>query len=169
MENNSSWESHPSLDASLQDFETPFEEPRHASQAFDFRQERYASASPQGKVLRSSAVSGDMASDDGSSDSTGPWSPPAWRRNPPSGWFQPHDRLMSLSAQPSPQRSRQTSPELGDIEGDTTLAPEAVPLPGSPTKGRSPSPSPEPVNANDHIDHKAVAGIDEPQSQNCQS
>ena len=118
------FDDHPSLAASLEDFETPGtgSEPR-----FNF----YSIRNP------------DVETD---SDSTGPWSPPAWRRAG-SGWFQ-HDtsRLAALPSpsytRSSPSRSQEASPLDDGGDGDITL-PANVPLPGSPEKGRSPSPSPE--------------------------
>ncbi|KAB8337330.1 hypothetical protein FH972_021629 [Carpinus fangiana] len=128
------YDSHPSLAASLEDFETPLQEPTDASQAFEFSPRRQSTLSPAPTTIRSP----DMDSDAASTDSTGPWSPPAWRRNP-SGWF-PHNEAAH-----SPSRSRETSP-LKDTtapqDEDTTLAAD-VPLPGSPVKGRSPSPTHE--------------------------
>lgn len=66
----------------------------------------------------------------------GSWSPPAWRKAG-SGWFKHHDGLAS------PMRSREGSPqkddECHDVDGDDedmTAAAE-IPLPRSPSKGRS--------------------------------
>lgn len=74
-------------------------------------------------------------------DDRGSFSPPAWRKAG-SGWFAHHQGLAS------PMRSRETSPEVQN-EGrgysvDEGLLAAEIPLPGSPTKGRSPSPSAEP-------------------------
>ncbi|EMC97782.1 hypothetical protein BAUCODRAFT_31776 [Baudoinia panamericana UAMH 10762] len=73
------------------------------------------------------------------------YSPPAWRKAG-SGWF----KHPSLSPTRERRRSKESSPqyagpgEEGD-DGDVTAYRIAttVPLPGSPTKGRSPSNSPE--------------------------
>lgn len=92
------------------------------------------------------------------SESSGPWSPPAWRRMG-GGWYQPEQQRFGAcnrregSRSASPERatevkagqttaSRETSPMVFEDaqsgEGDVTIAAE-VPLPGSPLK-RSPSP-----------------------------
>ncbi|TKX20555.1 hypothetical protein C1H76_7366 [Elsinoe australis] len=61
------------------------------------------------------------------------WSPPAWRKAG-SGWFRQQTGLAS------PMRSRAATPDrerpLEEEEEDVTTAAE-IPLPGSPTKGRS--------------------------------
>lgn len=61
------------------------------------------------------------------------WSPPAWRKAG-SGWFK---RTGGLA---SPVRSRAVTPDKTECEfdGDEDLTEAAdIPLPGSPTKGRS--------------------------------
>ncbi|TKA34080.1 hypothetical protein B0A50_00060 [Salinomyces thailandicus] len=72
------------------------------------------------------------------------YSPPAWRKAG-SGWFDHH----SLSPSRAGRRSKEPSPQYHDAleeEGDVTAHNIAsrIPLPGSPTKGRSPSNTPEP-------------------------
>lgn len=106
---------HPSL-ASMDDYE-----PR-LSPAFEI-----PSIPSQHSGFRARMTGPSEASD---SDSTGPWSPPAWRK-PASGWFQPVDRLASVQRQSIGQ-----SPQYDDE--DVTI-PANVPLPGSPEK-RTPSP-----------------------------
>jgi len=72
-------------------------------------------------------------------------SPPAWRKAG-SGWFK-HQATLSPTRQG--YSSREGSPEYhsADDEGDVTVypLPARIPLPESPTKGRSPSPSPQPI------------------------
>lgn len=129
------FDENPSLAMSLEDFE-PSARPSPAmpldipSQHSGFRS-------------RTSALN-DESEPESLGDSSGPWSPPAWRR-PASGWYQqdrqPAKRQRSAvrqsTAYVSPARSRETSPQVED-DNDLTL-PANVPLPGSPLK-RSESP-----------------------------
>ena len=108
---------HPSL-ASIDDYEPGM----RLSPAFEI-----PSIPSQHSGFRTRTTGPSEASD---SDSTGPWSPPAWRK-PASGWFQPVDRLAAIQHQ-----SREGSPQYGDE--DITI-PANVPLPGTPEK-RTPSP-----------------------------
>ena len=126
---------HRSLTASLEDFEasSPRDSPvlRMPSQHSGF-----GSPNP----LEQSAEP--EPSEYSLSDSTGPWSPPAWRRRG-TGWFEQHDQLgLAPGASSSPshslQGSRQSSP------GGELMLPASVALPPSPDKGRSPENSPEP-------------------------
>ncbi|KAI7597038.1 hypothetical protein KC343_g1764, partial [Hortaea werneckii] len=78
------------------------------------------------------------------------YSPPAWRKAG-SGWFNHHHDQSSLSpSRARGYRSKEPSPQYHDAieedDGDVTLhqAAARIPLPLSPTKGRSPSNSPEP-------------------------
>ncbi|GAB7353777.1 hypothetical protein MBLNU459_g4163t2 [Dothideomycetes sp. NU459] len=76
------------------------------------------------------------------------WSPPAWRKAS-SGWFKHQAGLMS------PDRSREASPlldQLENIDEEDLYAAAGIPLPGSPSKGRSEerSLSPEHVQASTH-------------------
>lgn len=114
------FEEHPSL-ASLDDYDASL---RH-SPAFEIPS--------QHSGFRSSKT---LPSDISDLESTGPWSPPAWRR-PASGWFDPADR--GVGALCSPVRSRQSTPD-DDEEVDMTV-PANVPLPQSPQR-RTPSPAP---------------------------
>jgi len=125
------FDDHPSLAASMEDFESqspamPFDIP---SQHSGFRS-------------RASALNDDSELES-IGDSSGPWSPPAWRR-PAIGWYQqerqPVKRQQATvhrsTAYVSPARSRETTPL--DEDNDITIA-RKIPLPGSPTK-RSQSP-----------------------------
>ncbi|KAK4554787.1 hypothetical protein LTR86_008289 [Recurvomyces mirabilis] len=80
------------------------------------------------------------------------YSPPAWRKAG-SSWFKQHGG--SLSPSRSGMRSKEASPQYHDAveeddEGDVTAYRFAtnLPLPGSPTKGRSVSNTPEPESVN---------------------
>ena len=141
------FDEHPSLAASLEDFES----------SSDTAQSPTFQIASQHSGFRSGIA--DIDSEPELSDSNGPWSPPAWRR-PTSGWFQHNDRLGVASvAGPyrSPARSRESSPlhdsdTLPHQEDPDLTLPAEVPLPGSPTKHRSPSPSPGPQHANGGYD-----------------
>ena len=131
------YDDHPSLSASLADFEHSPRSPVFGlpSQHSGFKLEESDSEDEP-----ASEVSGE------------PWSPPAWRqKNPAGGWYQhqpyPQDNnLFKTSA--SASRSRGTSPRYESAheeEGDITLAAK-IPLPRgsmSPVKERSPTRSPE--------------------------
>lgn len=130
------FDDHPSIAASLEDFESS--EPRH-SPILDIPSHH------------SGFKAADLESEPGSSDSAGPWSPPAWHR-PATGWFN-NDILIAnaATAYRSPTRSRESSPEHDD-------EPTKIPLPYSPEKGRSISPSPQP-SSNQALPRK-VSSID---------
>jgi hypothetical protein len=124
-------ESHPSLQASMDDFEA-----REFSPTF-----------PELQSQHSGFRSGNN-SEYSEQSSRRSYSPPAWRKAG-SGWFQ-HPNLSPSrggfrSKEPSPQYHDAEDGD-GDDDGDVTIYRQAVkkPLPGSPTKGRSPSNSPEP-------------------------
>lgn len=130
------FDDHPSLSASLEDFEhTENRSPVFAipSQHSGFRS--------------------DESEPDAESNSEGPWSPPAWRKpNIATHWYrhQPYAQSnQGLKPSNSPSRSRGTSPQYEnarDDDGDLTI-PANIPLPRgslSPVKERSPSPSPYP-------------------------
>lgn len=110
---------HPSL-ASIDDYEPSL---RH-SPAFEIPSQH------SGFRARTAAPS-----ERSDSDSTGPWSPPAWRK-PASGWFQPADRLAAvqrrMSREQSPQRYEST--RLHAFEEEDLMLPANVPLPMSPEK-----------------------------------
>ncbi|KAL9622327.1 MAG: hypothetical protein Q9160_003338 [Pyrenula sp. 1 TL-2023] len=135
------FDDHPSLSASLEDFEdNPERSPMFGipSQHSGFKSEAEESEA-------------DAESSNGS-----PWSPPGFQKHRSlgsgSGWFRQdlygaqRDRL-DLRPSNSPSISRQSSPEYQDAEeGDIDLTiPANIPLPrgtDSPLKGRSPSPAP---------------------------
>ena len=115
------------------------------------------------------------------------YSPPAWRKAG-SGWFNHHHDQSSLSpSRARGYRSKEPSPQYHDAieedDGDVTLhqAAARIPLPLSPTKGRSPSNRSEPnfgagagevdrggggghVNAGDDTDSPA---LETPTQSNC--
>ena len=131
---NDMFESHPSLTASLEEFENN------------------DNPSP---VFRLPSQHSGFKSDDSDADATSnsepPWSPQHWRRpDTGSGWYrhQPYRQespVVRLSA--SPTRSRETSPkyESADENKEDYTIPANVPLPRgsvSPAKERPPSPPP---------------------------
>lgn len=131
---NHLYESHPSLSASLEDFETN----EQASPVFRVPSQR-------------SGFKSDESEADAASNSEGPWSSPGWRRSDAgSGWYRHQPYLqdgpnMRFSA--SGSRSRETSPKYESAEEDKEdmTIPANVPLPrgsSSPRKERSPSPPP---------------------------
>lgn len=135
------YDDHPSLSASLEDFEHNDRSPVFGlpSQHSGFKSEESESESEE-------AVSEE------------PWSPPAWRQqNAAGGWYRhqpyPQDKNL-LKASASASRSRGTSPQYESAqeeEGDVTM-PANIPLPRgsmSPVKERSPSPSPYPEKEQD--------------------
>jgi len=137
------FDDHPSLSASLEDFE------QH-----DNRSPLFGLPSQHsGFKSEESEAEADVESSSGD-----PWSPPAWRRpNTGSGWYrhQPYQQGNScMKPSASPSRSRETSPQYESAqedEGDITM-PANVPLPRgsvSPVKERSPSPSPYPEGEED--------------------
>ena len=135
------YDDHPSLSASLEDFEHNERSPVFGlpSQHSGFKSEDSDSESEE-------AVSEE------------PWSPPAWRQqNAAGGWYRhqpyPEDK-NPLKASASVSRSRGTSPKYESAqeeEGDITV-PANIPLPRgsmSPVKERTPSPSPCPEKEQD--------------------
>ena len=123
-------DSHPSLNASMDDFEArEFSPtiPEMPSQHSGFRSNNNSEYSE--------------------TSSRRSYSPPPWRKNG-SGWFK-HSHALSPSR--NGYRSKDTSPQYqsGEDDGDDTEYRTArhIPLPESPIKGRSPSNSPEPVCA----------------------
>jgi hypothetical protein len=137
---DAAFDDHPSLSASLEDFE----EQNNRSPLFDLPSQH------SGFKSEPEASDADVESSNGE-----PWSPPGFKRHSRggSGWFRhdPYDTKGRLDLRPSvsPPRSRQTSPEYQDAlepEDDYTL-PANVPLPAgtdSPIKERSPEPEPIP-------------------------
>ncbi|MCJ1280811.1 hypothetical protein MMC26_000128 [Xylographa opegraphella] len=128
------YESHPSLSASLEDFENN-EVP---SPTFQLPSHRSGFKSDESEV-------------DPASNSEGPWSPPAWKRaDASSGWYR-HQPYLKGSGNPrfsaSASRSRETSPQYESVAEDKEdlTMPANIPLPRgslSPVKERSPSPPP---------------------------
>ncbi|KAJ9198911.1 hypothetical protein DTO164E3_5001 [Paecilomyces variotii] len=159
------FDDHPSLDASLEDFEANSNNV-HRTPLFGLPS--------QHSGFRAEESDGDATSTAGE-----PWSPPGFRRHdyvPGSGWYrhQPYsrkednDRLeLKPPVRDSPSQSREPSPQYEDAqEGPTSPGKDAaqvgelgdisipanVPLPkgtDSPLKGRSPSPTPAPRGGND--------------------
>lgn len=129
------FDDHPSLAASLEDFEP--DERQSPAMPFDIPSQH------SGFRSRTSRLN-DESEPESIGDSSGPWSPPAWRR-PGSGWYQQdrhpakkqHSTMQKSTAYLSPAHSRETSPQFD--ENDVTI-PANVPLPRSPSKA---SPSPE--------------------------
>lgn len=129
---NNMYESHPSLSASLEDFENN-----------DNRSPIF------GLPSQHSGFKSEESDADAESVSEEPWSPPAWRSSAAGGWYrhQPYPASDPTKLSPSPSRSRQASPQYEDAREaeDDTLVPANIPLPQgsrSPTKDRSPSPQP---------------------------
>ena len=141
------FDDHPSLCASLEDFE-------HSDRSPTFR-----------LPSQHSGFKSEESEPGGDSTSEGPWSPPAWRRQTAdAGWYrhQPYAqdcRLLKPST--SPSRSRTTSPQYQSVqedEGDTTL-PANIPLPrGSMSPVKEQSPSPEAAQPpKDYIEDRALS------------
>lgn len=149
---NNDFDDHPSLTASLEDFE---EQP-HRSPLFDLPSQHsgFKSEPDESDV--------EVASSNGE-----PWSPPGFRghHRGGSGWFR-HDPYgsgrYSLRPSVSPSRSRHTSPEYQDAqegEEDITIAAN-IPLPAgtdSPMKERSPEPEPIPSSIPHHFEDEQPA------------
>lgn len=126
-------DSHPSLAASMEDFEA-----REFSPTVPDLPSQHSGFRSNVSSYQSS-TSSNRRSD----------SPPAWRKAG-SGWFK---QQASLSPTRGGYGSREPSPEYHsaddevDREGEVTVypLPSRIPLPESPTKGRSISPSPDPA------------------------
>lgn len=143
----------PSLAASLDDF-------RAENSSTHLRQSPTFEMPSQHSGFRSSSVAEDLHSDAESSvdTSASPWSPPAWRKRD-SDWFTEDGRLApsavinrGLGSSPGSQASRETSPlearpsARGSLEPEGILRQAAgVPLPASPEKAGTMSPTPEPI------------------------
>ena len=131
------YDDHPSLSASLEDFE---QSPRSPMFGLPSQHSGFKSEASESEDEQVSELSGE------------PWSPPAWRQqNTVGGWYQhqPYPQnSKSLKASVSASRSRGTSPKYESAqeeEGDITLAAK-IPLPRgsvSPVKDRSPSVPPD--------------------------
>lgn len=124
-------DSHPSLSASMDDFE-----PREFSPTIPEIPSQH------------SGFRSNQNSEYSEASSRRSYSPPAWRKAG-SGWFKHHQTLSPSregyhSKDPSPQyHSAGEDIDDGDVTAYRTA--RRIPLPASPTKGRSPSNSPEPV------------------------
>lgn len=134
------FDDHPSLSASLEDFE-------HNADNSE------ANRSPLFNLPshHSGFLSEDAESEVAESDSGRPWSPPAWKRHSgigagPSGWFRQQsmlrERLAGTSGS-SPRGSRETSPQYDSAQEDLTI-PANIRLPTDSPLKRSPSPEPYP-------------------------
>ncbi|KAL8952157.1 MAG: hypothetical protein Q9222_001911 [Ikaeria aurantiellina] len=130
MDKLDAFDDHPSLSASLEDFER--------SPTFGLPSQHSGFKSEESEV-------------EGDSNSEGPWSPPAWRRPAAeAGWYrhQPYaqdNRHQDPSI--SPSHSRDTSPQYQSVNEDNgdTILPANIPLPRgsvSPLKEQSPAPEP---------------------------
>jgi hypothetical protein len=143
---DNTFDDHPSLSSSLEDFE----EQQARSPLFDLPS--------QHSGFKSEPEDSDIEIDERSSNGA-PWSPPGFQRHARGGsrgagsWFRhdPYGTAHRLDLRPSmsPSRSRQTSPEYEDArDGDEDLTlPASIPLPpgtDSPIKERSPEPELEP-------------------------
>lgn len=123
---------HPSLSASLEDFEN-----NERSPVF-------------GVPSQHSGFKSEESEDDDEPVSEDPWSPPAWRQQKAAGgWYRhqpyPQDNNL-LKASVSASRSRGTSYESAREDEDVTM-PANIPLPRgsmSPVKEQSPEPSASP-------------------------
>ncbi|KAI4086025.1 MAG: hypothetical protein Q9206_002710 [Seirophora lacunosa] len=139
MDTLEAFDDHPSLSASLEDFE-------HNDRSPTF-----------GLPSQHSGFKSDESDPEVDCASDGPWSPPAWRRQTAdAAWYrhQPYaQNCRLLKPSKSPSRSRTTSPryqKAEEAEGDTIL-PASIPLPRgsmSPAKEQSPSPEAAPQHAN---------------------
>ncbi len=149
MDRLDAFDDHPSLAASLEDFE-------HNDRSPTF-----------GLPSQHSGFKSDESEPEGDSTSEGPWSPPAWRsQTADAAWYrhQPYaqdNRLLRPSK--SPSRSRTTSPQHQSAEaaeeGDTILAAN-IPLPRgsmSPIKEQSPSPEAAPCSQDAHSENRALS------------
>ncbi|KAL9059498.1 MAG: hypothetical protein Q9162_001196 [Coniocarpon cinnabarinum] len=136
----------PSLAASFDDFAN--------DSSPEFRTSPTFQMPSQHSGFRSSSLADERQSERESSidSSVSPWSPPAWRQRA-SGLFQQHEGIgpstVVRKGLGSPPRSREDSPlqyrsdyHGGSVEPDEYNQAMRVPLPESPEKQRSPSPSP---------------------------
>jgi hypothetical protein len=143
------FDDHPSLDASLADFEPGSSEPAHSPRFPPLHRNNQRHLFPsQHSGFREPS---DSEEDPLRPDSSGGYSPPAWRRTGgarSSGFWNRRDNVLGFG-----RGSREASPEMWESaeEGDATLAAAArVRLPTgslSPEKRRSPSPDPFPSGA----------------------
>ncbi|MBE7179842.1 MAG: hypothetical protein INR71_01320 [Terriglobus roseus] len=118
---NALLDSHPSLAASLEDFEHD-----------DMRSR--TSQSPMFGIPSQHSGFRDPSESEAESEPHAPWSPPAWRKES-SGWYQRHafSHSRSGSRELSPPYRDATSARSGSRDHDLTLA-RNIPLPASPEK-----------------------------------
>ena len=140
-------DSHPSVSASMDDFEArEFSPtiPEMPSQHSGFRSNNASEYSESNASRRS-------------------YSPPAWRKAG-SGWFQ-HQQALSPPHRPhgskEPSPYYQSNEDDADEDGDMTAYRTArrIPLPESPVKDRSPSQSPEPTTPGPVVGGEKGGGI----------
>lgn len=132
-------DSHPSINASMDDFE----------------ERQFSPTVPEMPSQHSGFRSNNNS--EYSESSRRSYSPPAWRKSG-SGWF----KHQSLSPSRSGYGSKEPSPQYhsADEDGEVTTYRSAtrIPLPASPTKGRTPAHSPEPLNGVGADDEDAGGG-----------
>ena len=127
------YDSHPSISASMDDFE--------------INQREFSPTVPDIPSQHSGFRSNTSEYSEHSSRRSD--SPPAWRKAG-SGWFAHHQSLSPsrrgyASKEPSPEyHSAEDDDDLGDGEVTAYPIPSRIPLPESPLKGRSVEPTPEP-------------------------
>lgn len=118
-------DSHPSINASMDDFEA-----------------REFSPTMPDLPSQHSGFRSNNLSDYSENSSRRSHSPPAWRKAG-SGWFK--HQSQSLSPIHAGYGSKEPSPQYHSAEEDERdVTARWIPLPASPVKGRSPSPSPAP-------------------------
>jgi len=154
------FDDHPSLAASLEDFE----DQERRSPLFDLPSQHSGFRSEQ-----------DESEVDDQSSAGAPWSPPGFKHRSANvnAWFR-HDPYGRYNLRPSvsPSRSRQTSPEYQDAqEGDNDITIAAnIPLPpgiDSPVKERSPEPEPIPDDMMHAFNESQPESVAQENKNNC--
>lgn len=138
------YDSH-SIDASMEDFETS---------SRTLSPELFRTNSRSQITFRSPEAS--EYSEYADNDPQKSWSPPAWRKAS-SGWFKHQAGLLS------PNRSRESSPlleQIQDVDEEDLYAAAGIPLPGSPSKGRSEERSLSPEQIREPIRKSDVHSVD---------
>lgn len=138
-------DSHPSLNASMDDFE-----PREFSPTIPEMPSQHSGFRSNGNSEYSEASSRRSNS------------PPAWRKAG-SGWFKQH---QGLSPNRTGYRSKESSPQYREGTGDdgTDMDVTAyrtarrIPLPESPVKGQTPAGTPEPTSAGAAVERDKGGG-----------
>lgn len=92
------------------------------------------------------------------SEASRSYSPPAWRKGHPSGWFN-----QALSPHRGGYSSKDVSPQYASCDETDEIVSayrtaRRIPLPASPIKGRSPSNSPAPATTGGAADEDHVGG-----------